>query len=298
MKTEFAMIMAMLAAVSSARQVNSLTYAYAKREVPQEHSHRQFLLGVKAALDLNNQFEIVDPVFSLLGNAAAAEGAGQVENLDCLQQIIADEAFTNAQAADDLDGMISALIFRALEKNTLTVGEASVACTETANNPEIDALEQHQDPASANADEINREIELELARQLASIGADPLMALLSATFTAGDVNDATGAGNSCNDDQDDVGCIFTENLIRPVVTEDEILVAVADITDGSDVAAVDADTQALIDAAAAAAEVAVGNGDAAEETGEVEEDAEVDEAVEDDTAEAEDEVEDEDAAEV
>lgn len=87
-------------------------------------------------------------------------------------------------------------------------------------------------------------------------------------------------------------------MIRPVVTEDEILVAVADITDGSDVAAVDADTQALIDAAAAAAEVAVGNGDAAEETGEVEEDAEVDEAVEDDTAEAEDEVEDEDAAEV
>ena len=39
---------------------------------------------------MNNPLGIVDAVFGLLGNAAAAGGAGKVTNLDCLQQIIAD----------------------------------------------------------------------------------------------------------------------------------------------------------------------------------------------------------------
>jgi len=38
----------------------------------------------------NNPFGIVDVVFGLLGNAAAAGGAGKVTDLDCLQQITAD----------------------------------------------------------------------------------------------------------------------------------------------------------------------------------------------------------------
>ena len=53
-------------------------------------------------------------VFALLGNAAAAAGAGDVQDLDCLQQRIADQAFTNAKAANDVEGMTNALIFRAL----------------------------------------------------------------------------------------------------------------------------------------------------------------------------------------
>ena len=44
------------------------------REVPQEHSHEQFLTTVRASLDVNNPAGIVDPVFGLLGNAAAAGG--------------------------------------------------------------------------------------------------------------------------------------------------------------------------------------------------------------------------------
>jgi hypothetical protein len=44
------------------------------REVPQEHSHEQFLTSVRASLDSNNPAGIVDPVFGLLGDAAAAGG--------------------------------------------------------------------------------------------------------------------------------------------------------------------------------------------------------------------------------
>lgn len=65
-------------------------------------------------------------MFALLGNAAAAAGAGSVTNLDCLQQVTADRAFTNAKAANDVDLMVAALTYRALERNTGSVGQASV----------------------------------------------------------------------------------------------------------------------------------------------------------------------------
>jgi len=42
---------------------------------------------------MNNPLGIVDPVFGLLGDAAAAGGAGKVTNLDCLQQESADRTF-------------------------------------------------------------------------------------------------------------------------------------------------------------------------------------------------------------
>lgn len=76
-------------------------------------------------------------VFGLLGNAAAAEGAGKITNLDCLQQATADQAFTNAKAANDVQAMTNALVYRALERNTGSVGLKSVACTEVAVNPEV-----------------------------------------------------------------------------------------------------------------------------------------------------------------
>lgn len=40
--------------------------------------------------------------------------------------------------------MTNALIFRALERNTGQVGLKSALCTQTAKNPEIAALTQHQ----------------------------------------------------------------------------------------------------------------------------------------------------------
>lgn len=49
-----------------------------KREVPQEQSHKKFLTIVQTFLQIDNPDEIVDPVFGLLGNAAASEGQGLV----------------------------------------------------------------------------------------------------------------------------------------------------------------------------------------------------------------------------
>lgn len=158
------------------------------REVPQEHSHNRFLDGVRANLAINNPANIGDPVFGLLGNAAAVKGAGTITNLDCLHQATADQAFTNAKAAGNVTGQADALMYAALERNTGAVGQASVLCNETAVNPEIAAIQQHQDPASTGAAATNKAIVLELAKQLASIGADPQEALLSGTFAPGKVS--------------------------------------------------------------------------------------------------------------
>lgn len=49
-----------------------------RREVPQEHSHEATLRAVRTLLQLNNPDGIVDPVFGLLGNAAASNGLGQI----------------------------------------------------------------------------------------------------------------------------------------------------------------------------------------------------------------------------
>ncbi|KAG8931894.1 hypothetical protein FRC02_001979 [Tulasnella sp. 418] len=204
-----------------------------KREVPLEHSHEKYLTSVRASLNKNNPDGIVDPVFGLLGNAAASQGLGQISDPDCLHQATADQAFTNAKADGDVQGMVDALIFAALERNTGGVGVKSVLCTAIpATNPEIAALSQHQDPASEGAAETNKAITLELARQIAAVGGDPLQALDAGTFAPGDVNDPTGKGNSCNVLEDPEGCIFTQNLLVPDATEDEILAAVGEVAGG------------------------------------------------------------------
>lgn len=199
-----------------------------RREVPQEHSHEKFITAVNQFLKVDNPDEIVDAVFGLLGNAAASAGQGKISDTDCLQQATADRAFTNAKAAGDVDGMTAALIYRALERNTGAVGQASVACTSIdAVNPEIAAISQHQDPASTNSADTNKAIVLELAVQIANIGGDPLDALDSGTFAPGQIGDPTAQGNGCDDDDDPEGCIFTQNLLVEDATEDEITAAVA-----------------------------------------------------------------------
>jgi hypothetical protein len=200
-----------------------------KRQVPQEHSHDIVLEITRNLLNLNNPKSIGDPVFGLLGNAAAAEGAGDVTNLDCLKQETADQAFTNAKEIQDIGGMAMALLFQAIERNTAGVGVESVLCTELAVNPEIAALTQHQDAAADGAQALNKAITLELARQLAAIGADPNLALLSGTFAPGDVNDATGAGNSCDDLEPELGCIFSQGLLVLDASQEEIADAVKDV---------------------------------------------------------------------
>lgn len=55
-------------------------YRLRGREVPQEHSHNRFLDGVRVNLNLNNPAKIKDPVFGLLGDAAAAGGEFSFQN--------------------------------------------------------------------------------------------------------------------------------------------------------------------------------------------------------------------------
>lgn len=142
MKQQILLSLPLLLAVASSRPVPSKVY---RREVPQEHSHEQFLTTVNTFLKTNNPDNIEDAVFGLLGNAAASAGQGSITDTDCLQQATADQAFTNAKAAGDVDGMTAALVYRALERNTGSVGLASVACTSIkAVNPEIAAISQHQ----------------------------------------------------------------------------------------------------------------------------------------------------------
>lgn len=154
-------------------------------EAPQEHSHEAIVQATQAMLELNNPLQIENAVFGLLGDAGAKGGAGNVKN--GLQQNIADQAFTNAKAANNVAGMANALMFRALERNTTPVGGASEACDETAANPEIAAVRQHQDPASAEAAG-NKQIVLDLATQLQAVGADPNLAIQTGTFPAGTVS--------------------------------------------------------------------------------------------------------------
>jgi len=90
-----------------------------------------------------------------------------------------------------------------------------------------------QDPASDNAPSINKQVVLELAKQIAALGGDPLQALQSGTFEPGDVNDPTAAGNTCDDANDPMGCIFTQNLLVPDATEAEIQAAVGGSDAGS-----------------------------------------------------------------
>ncbi|KAK3367871.1 hypothetical protein B0H63DRAFT_404650 [Podospora didyma] len=200
------------------------------REVPQEHSHNFILQLVRQSLALNNPKKIQDSVFGLLGNTAAAVGAGAVTNPDCLQQETADQAFTNAKAALDIPGMAGALLYRGIERNTGSVGLKSVICPQKAVNPEIAAITQHQDPASVDAASVNKAITLELAKQLALVGADPLLALEAGTFAPGQLGDNTGAGNTCDTLDDEPGCIFTQKLLVLDATEAEISAAVVGIT--------------------------------------------------------------------
>ncbi|KAJ6512216.1 hypothetical protein C8R47DRAFT_1173490 [Mycena vitilis] len=224
-----------------------------RREVPQEHSHQDILASVTATLAKNNPDGIVDPVFGLLGNAAAAAGLGKITDANCLQQATADQAFTNAKAAGDVAGQVSALIFRALERNSGSVGATTTPCTTiTAVNPEIAAIQQHQDPASTGAAAVNKAIVLELAKQIAAVGGDPQDALKSGTFAPGTIGDPTAKGNSCDDANDAAGCINSQNLLVPDATADEITAAVGGAASGSAASSADASTAAASTAAAAA----------------------------------------------
>lgn len=67
MKTNSILSFLSLTAMVTARPMPKETQLL-RREVPQEHSHEQFITAVRTALNLNNPAGIGDPVFGLLGN--------------------------------------------------------------------------------------------------------------------------------------------------------------------------------------------------------------------------------------
>ncbi|KAF2711269.1 hypothetical protein K504DRAFT_499936 [Pleomassaria siparia CBS 279.74] len=214
--------------------VSALPARLAVREVPQEHAHENVLTVVDAGLQSNNPGNFGASVFGLLGKAAAASGAGNLADADCLQQAIADQVFTNGKAAGDVNTMTFALIYRALERNTGAVGQASVPCASVkAVNPEIAALQQHQDPASNGAAALNKQIATELAKQIASIGGDPTLANEASTFAPGKLGDPTAKGLTCDDANDKAGCINTLKLRVDDLSADEITAAVSGVSAGA-----------------------------------------------------------------
>jgi len=70
MRAFISLTVLLLAAEASARPIVA-SRGILIREVPQEHSHEQFLTTVRVSLNLNNPAGIVDPVFGLLGNAVS-----------------------------------------------------------------------------------------------------------------------------------------------------------------------------------------------------------------------------------
>jgi hypothetical protein len=209
-----------------------------RREVPQEHSHENILRQIDALLQLNNPNEIQASVFGLLGAAAAAGGAGKIADADCLQLATADQAFSNAKEANDVDGQVAALIYRALERNTGSVGLASVPCVSIeAVNPEIAALQQHQDPAGDGAIELNKQIATELVKQILAVGGDAALANEASTFAPGEIGDPTAKGNTCDDENDLAGCINSLNLRVDDLSAAEIDAIVAGADAGGNAAA-------------------------------------------------------------
>jgi hypothetical protein len=210
--------------------VSALPTTLHKREVPQEHAHQNVLDIVDSLVALNNPDNLGSSVFGLLGAAAAAGGLGDLTDADCLQQSIADQAFTNGKAAGDVNGQTFALIYRALERNTGSVGLASVPCASvTAVNAEIAALQQHQDPAGEGAIALNKEIATELAKQIAAVGGDTSLANEASTFAPGEIGDATAAGNTCDDENDKLGCINSQKLRVDDLSAAEIEAAVSGV---------------------------------------------------------------------
>lgn len=58
------------------------------------------------------------------------------------------------------------------------------------------------------------------------MGGDPQLALATGTFAPGSTTDNTGKGNTCDVDEADEGCIFTQNLLVDDATAAEISAAV------------------------------------------------------------------------
>lgn len=102
-----------------------------------------------------------------------------------------------------------------------------------------------------------------MAKQIASVGGDPQDTLKSGTFAPGNPDNNTGAGNTCDVQNDTEGCILTQNLLVEDASADEIA-AVAGIAAATPAVAANSTASACLasavsdDTAAATPAAAVG----------------------------------------
>ncbi|KAJ5042460.1 uncharacterized protein L3040_005008 [Drepanopeziza brunnea f. sp. 'multigermtubi'] len=174
------------------------------REVPQEHSHEKFVTCLRTSLKLDNPEKIQDPILGLLGNVAAAAGAGAITNLDCLHQATAHRAFTNAKAAGDFQAQSDPLIFAAFERNAAGVGTASALCNETAVDPDIAAITQKKIQLPMGAAATNKVLSSPSLNRLLLLAATHEM-IFSREPSLQKKTDDTGKGNTCDTDTDTEG---------------------------------------------------------------------------------------------
>lgn len=210
-----------------------------RRQVPQEHSHdatitNEFRNCVSSDVLKANGFQgNADVIFGMLGQKAAGTVAKNGDVAECVQQEIADLAITRVKAGEAPKSCLAlAMMYRTLERNTNAVGEKSLECPRPPKNQELATLKQHQDPAATGQPEINRQVEINLAKALASIGEDPLNAKLTATFAPGQIGDPTAKGNSCNPGvEDPIGCEVGKLI--PAASDAELLEAAGNAGNGA-----------------------------------------------------------------
>ena len=177
-------------------------------ESPQENSHAIINSLVRKVLEKAPSPK-ADPVQGLLNDQGAsgniqASGLSSKVTPECLQQELADLCLTTAkQNSMGKDAQAVCIMYRALERNTDILGLKSALCKTPPSNKELSNLSQHQDPASAGAQDWNAGVEKEVALQMVALGfsADQAVDLSfrTATFAAGtDKSDTNARANSCD----------------------------------------------------------------------------------------------------
>ena len=130
-----------------------------------------------------------DVVIPLLGNGRIDEHREDKELSstvlsECLQSVVSDVMMIKAKASNNQQLKIAACIYRGFERNSGEGGVCAKECGIVSTVPELAGMTQHQDIKcpNPNGNEKNKRSELEVARCLGMVGADPLLAKQSCTY--------------------------------------------------------------------------------------------------------------------
>ncbi|KAL8733974.1 MAG: hypothetical protein Q9166_001735 [cf. Caloplaca sp. 2 TL-2023] len=179
--------------------------------------------------------------FSAIGQAAPARKSSKVPLGVLHHREVPQEhshnpflASVRASLASNNPDNMQAPVFGLLDNAAAAAGQGSITDTDCLHQATADQACANAKIAGDVDGMTNALIYAALERntaisqhQIASVGGDPQEALKSGTFAPGDVNDPTAKGNSCDIEDDEPGCIFTQNLLVEDATAEEIDAAVA-----------------------------------------------------------------------